>query len=68
MKLDLYSHDNLDVIEEYLKNKGINDLDVLVGGPPCQGFSYAGKMDINDKRNFLYLAMVFVIVSVGVVY
>lgn len=29
-----------------------------MGGPPCQGFSYAGKMDINDERNFLYLAMV----------
>ena len=58
MKLDLYNHDNLDVIVEYLESKGITSLDVLVGGPPCQGFSYAGKMDINDKRNFLYLAMV----------
>ncbi len=58
MKLDLYDHSNIEVIVEYLKSKGIFDLDVLVGGPPCQGFSYAGKMDINDKRNFLYLAMV----------
>ncbi len=58
MKLDLFDHSNLDYIVEYVNNKGIDDLDVLVGGPPCQGFSYAGKMDINDKRNFLYLAMV----------
>ena len=58
MKLDLFDHANLDAIVEHLKSKGINDLDVLVGGPPCQGFSYAGKMDVNDKRNFLYLAMV----------
>lgn len=58
MKLDLFDHANLDHIVEFLKNKEIDDLDVLVGGPPCQGFSYAGKMDINDKRNFLYLAMV----------
>ena len=58
MKLDLFEHKNLDPIVEFLKNKGIHDLDILVGGPPCQGFSYAGKMDINDKRNFLYLAMV----------
>ena len=58
MKLDLYDHDNIDEIVNFLNNKGIEELDVLVGGPPCQGFSYAGKMDINDKRNFLYLAMV----------
>lgn len=58
LKLDLFDHTNLDIIVEYLKNKDITDLDVLVGGPPCQGFSYAGRMDINDKRNFLYLAMV----------
>ena len=58
MKLDLYNHENLDLIVDFLKEKKIDNLDVLVGGPPCQGFSYAGKMDINDKRNFLYLAMV----------
>lgn len=58
MKLDLFDHVNLDHIVEFLKSKGIDDLDVLIGGPPCQGFSYAGKMNINDKRNFLYLAMV----------
>lgn len=58
MKLDLYNHDNIKSIVDFLDSKGIKKLDVLVGGPPCQGFSYAGKMDINDKRNFLYLAMV----------
>jgi len=58
MKLDLYNHENLDEIMEFLEKKGLNEIDVLAGGPPCQGFSYAGKMDINDKRNFLYLAMV----------
>ena len=57
MKLDLFNHDNIDVIVNYLTQRNIN-LDVLVGGPPCQGFSIAGPRDMNDKRNSLYLAMV----------
>lgn len=27
--------------------------DVLIGGPPCQGFSVAGYMDVNDPRSEL---------------
>ena len=29
------------------------DLDIVYGGPPCQGFSVAGKMDPNDERSTL---------------
>ncbi|MEM2619361.1 MAG: DNA cytosine methyltransferase [Candidatus Hadarchaeales archaeon] len=29
------------------------DIDVLVGGPPCQGFSTAGKRALDDPRNKL---------------
>ncbi len=31
------------------------EVDLIVGGPPCQGFSTVGKGDPNDKRNKLFL-------------
>lgn len=31
----------------------IPDADVVIGGPPCQGFSVAGKMDLSDPRSQL---------------
>ena len=34
-----------------IKNKKV---DIVIGGPPCQGFSYAGKRLVDDPRNFLY--------------
>ncbi|MFZ2651673.1 MAG: DNA (cytosine-5-)-methyltransferase [Burkholderiaceae bacterium] len=33
---------------------GIGEVDVIVGGPPCQGFSLAGKRDVEDPRNELF--------------
>ena len=44
----------LDIEKEYL-NDGV---DVIIGGPPCQGFSISGKRDINDPRNKLYQSFV----------
>lgn len=38
-------------IEPELNNRSV---DVIIGGPPCQGFSVAGKRIINDERNKLY--------------
>lgn len=33
-------------------------VDVIIGGPPCQGFSIAGKRIIDDERNRLYKSFV----------
>lgn len=57
MKVNLFDHNNISLITEYLENNKYN-IDVLVGGPPCQGFSLAGPRNRNDERNSLYTAMV----------
>src|SRR5690606_13262801 len=36
----------------------IKNIDVIIGGPPCQGFSIAGKRIIDDERNQLYKSFV----------
>ncbi|MDL2235795.1 DNA cytosine methyltransferase [Christensenellaceae bacterium OttesenSCG-928-L17] len=34
------------------------DIDVVIGGPPCQGFSISGKRNPEDPRNKLYQGFV----------
>lgn len=57
MKLDLFDLNNVEKIKDFF-NENNYALDVLVGGPPCQGFSLAGPRQIDDSRNVLYRAMV----------
>jgi len=45
-------------IKNFLKEHSINNIDVIIGGPPCQGFSIAGKRNIDDERNLLYKSFV----------
>lgn len=37
---------------------GGTPIHVIIGGPPCQGFSVAGKRIVEDKRNELYKSFV----------
>lgn len=52
---DLSKDETFDAIEEKLKDKTV---DVIIGGPPCQGFSLTGRRQFDDDRNKLYLAMI----------
>lgn len=45
-------------LKEIHKRVGSAGLDMLVGGPPCQGFSTAGNCDPHDPRNRLVFSFV----------
>ena len=47
-------------IKQTLKDKNIKNVDLIIGGPPCQAYSVVGRARmkdavIEDPRNFLYL-------------
>lgn len=52
---DLSNHSTFDNIDELIGNESI---DIIIGGPPCQGFSLTGRRQFDDDRNKLYLAMI----------
>lgn len=51
---DLYNETPKDISSK----TGIKKIDLIIGGPPCQGFSIAGKRIIDDERNKLYKSFV----------
>ncbi len=54
------NHDNTKVINEDIREvsdeffKQYKETDVIIAGPPCQGFSMCGTRNINDDRNNLF--------------
>jgi site-specific DNA-cytosine methylase len=55
---DITNIDTKNKLFQSIKNKKI---DIIVGGPPCQGFSHAGKRLIDDPRNSLYKEFVEIV-------
>lgn len=53
---DLTGSEILNAIQSLSDNhlRNIQEIDAFFGGPPCQGFSRAGKRKENDPRNFLF--------------
>lgn len=52
---DLSKPETFNTIDSLLSGKQV---DVVIGGPPCQGFSLTGPRNFDDERNKLYLAMI----------
>jgi len=42
-----------DINENLAEITQLKNIDIVIGGPPCQGFSVAGKMDSSDPRSKL---------------
>ncbi|WP_433944687.1 DNA cytosine methyltransferase [Paenibacillus sp. SN-8-1] len=53
---------NKTVIEEEVKRK-IDGLDVVFGGPPCQGFSVQRRGEDNDPRNQLVMEYIRIVLE-----
>ncbi|MBE5737144.1 MAG: DNA (cytosine-5-)-methyltransferase [Clostridiales bacterium] len=51
-------HEDLTKLDEDYWSPYKNKIDVIIAGPPCQGFSMSGKRQKEDKRNSLFKEVV----------
>lgn len=51
-------------ISDYMYSFSEGDADIVFGGPPCQGFSVAGKMNPDDERSQLIWSFLDVVAKV----
>lgn len=47
-----------ETFDEIIRIAGDRTIDVIIAGPPCQGFSLTGPRNFDDERNKLYLAVI----------
>lgn len=52
-----------DFIKSYFKvpRHTVGEIDILAGGPPCQGFSAAGRRKHDDPRNKLFKSYIYLV-------
>lgn len=46
-----------ETFDEIKRIAGKRSIDIIIAGPPCQGFSLTGPRNFDDKRNKLYLSV-----------
>jgi len=54
LNLDLHLTKAIDAIVSEIGDKKV---DVIIAGPPCQGFSLTGTRNVDDKRNTLFYSI-----------
>ena len=58
-----YNHPKIPVLTKDIrkidpKKLNLKNIDGIIGGPPCQGFSLSGNRDTKDPRNSLFIDFV----------
>jgi DNA (cytosine-5)-methyltransferase 1 len=58
LNADLSKSEAFEQIDKAIGKEGV---DIIIAGPPCQGFSLTGPRNFDDSRNKLYLAVIEIV-------